>query len=492
MRLWIALTMLMSSAASMALEITAGRLLAPYVGMSLYSWTAIIAVVLAGLSLGHWVGGWLADRPGRSRIVGLALAAAALTSFLSIPVLRQSAPLLLAGTDPVSGIGAIATAAFFLPSFFAGLLSPILTALALAEAPQQGRVLGRMFALGAAGAILGTVGTGFWLMSWIGTAGSVALIAAVYAVLALPFLRRWSAGVLAVGAGIAAFAGQGALRTNCTVESDYYCIRIDPIDVMGRPASVMALDHLAHGVNVAADPRLLVSPYVHLVDEMARRRTPDLQSAFFVGGGAYTLPRAWADRHPDARLVVAEVDPAVTREARERMWVETERLEVLHLDARAALVREAGPFDVIFGDAFHDVSIPQHLVTDEFHALVASRLAPGGFYAINVVEAMREPPFLLSLVQTMQARFDVVELWLDTAELGPAEKRTTWVVIASDTDSGVEHVRSAHGMARDWVRVPTRDMLGVLPGQKLVFLTDDFAPVDRLMRHILFDPDLSE
>ncbi len=38
----------------------AGRLIAPYVGMSLYTWTAIIAVVLAGLSAGHWIGGLLA------------------------------------------------------------------------------------------------------------------------------------------------------------------------------------------------------------------------------------------------------------------------------------------------------------------------------------------------------------------------------------------------------------------------------------------------
>jgi len=41
------------SAASMALEIVAGGALAPYVGMSLYTWTVIIAVVLAGLSVGH-------------------------------------------------------------------------------------------------------------------------------------------------------------------------------------------------------------------------------------------------------------------------------------------------------------------------------------------------------------------------------------------------------------------------------------------------------
>ena len=46
-----------SSAGGLVLEIVAGRLLAPYVGMSLYTWTAVIAVVLAGFSIGHWIGG---------------------------------------------------------------------------------------------------------------------------------------------------------------------------------------------------------------------------------------------------------------------------------------------------------------------------------------------------------------------------------------------------------------------------------------------------
>ena len=51
--IWPALTIAGVSAASMALEIVAGGALAPYVGMSLYTWTVIIAVVLAGLSVGH-------------------------------------------------------------------------------------------------------------------------------------------------------------------------------------------------------------------------------------------------------------------------------------------------------------------------------------------------------------------------------------------------------------------------------------------------------
>ena len=44
------LAVFFSSACGLVIEIVAGRLIAPYVGMSLYTWTAIIAVVLAGLS----------------------------------------------------------------------------------------------------------------------------------------------------------------------------------------------------------------------------------------------------------------------------------------------------------------------------------------------------------------------------------------------------------------------------------------------------------
>jgi len=50
------------SSSSLVVEIVAGRMIAPYVGMSLYTWTSIIAVVLAGFSVGHWWGGRIAGR----------------------------------------------------------------------------------------------------------------------------------------------------------------------------------------------------------------------------------------------------------------------------------------------------------------------------------------------------------------------------------------------------------------------------------------------
>ena len=39
------------SAASLVVEIVAGRVLAPYVGMSIYTWTSVIAVVLLAISV---------------------------------------------------------------------------------------------------------------------------------------------------------------------------------------------------------------------------------------------------------------------------------------------------------------------------------------------------------------------------------------------------------------------------------------------------------
>ena len=51
------LIVFMASACTLILEIVAGRLLAPHLGVSLYTWTTIIGVVLAGISIGNFLGG---------------------------------------------------------------------------------------------------------------------------------------------------------------------------------------------------------------------------------------------------------------------------------------------------------------------------------------------------------------------------------------------------------------------------------------------------
>ena len=87
---FLAIVLALVSASSMALEIIAARALAPYVGMSLYSWTIIIAVVLAGLSVGHWLGGIVADKSSDPAFwAGASLLGAGVATAISLPMHRS-------------------------------------------------------------------------------------------------------------------------------------------------------------------------------------------------------------------------------------------------------------------------------------------------------------------------------------------------------------------------------------------------------------------
>ena len=160
-RLGLAVALFVTSAVGLVLEIVAARLIAPYVGMSIYTWTAIIATVLAGMSAGHWIGGRLAERPDRSGLSIMALMLGlACVNVLAIPLLLLwAAPLFLAGEmQIVVAVVGLTAILFFLPSLLIAGVTPILTRIAIdAEPGQRGVVIGRMFALGAGGAILGTL-----------------------------------------------------------------------------------------------------------------------------------------------------------------------------------------------------------------------------------------------------------------------------------------------------------------------------------------------
>ena len=62
-----------ASACTLVIEIVAGRVLAPAIGVSLYTWTSIIGIVLAGISVGNYLGGRIADRRPSGSTLGVLL-----------------------------------------------------------------------------------------------------------------------------------------------------------------------------------------------------------------------------------------------------------------------------------------------------------------------------------------------------------------------------------------------------------------------------------
>ena len=190
------LVVFLSAAILLVLEIVAGRLLAPYIGVSLYTWTSIIGVILAGLSLGHWIGGKLADRGAGHLTVGVVLLVAALTTLAILPLL-----LMVAASLQDQAIGLLGASfvyvlcLFFIPAAAIGVISPLLTTLALALDSRAGSVVGRMHALSAVGSILGTFIAGYWLVQWLGTRTIIWSSAAALFLMALPFLVTRARGI---------------------------------------------------------------------------------------------------------------------------------------------------------------------------------------------------------------------------------------------------------------------------------------------------------
>jgi predicted membrane-bound spermidine synthase len=493
-----AATVFISSALLLVLEIVAGRLVAPYVGVSLYTWTSIIGVILAGLSLGNWLGGVWADNGATGRSVGWVLAAGGLYCIASLALLSPlGAAVQQQGLTLLAASFTFAAVLFFVPAALIGIVTPLLTTLALRLDARAGHVVGRMHALAAVGSIAGTFAAGYWLVQRFGTRAVVLATGLALLALALPFLRRAPRPALAlllvaVLGSLGLMGAAAGLRSSCDRESAYFCIRVVEQPEVAPPGAArgMVLDHLLHGINHLTEPDLLIAPYVHGLDELAYAyflgAYDDGLDWFFAGGGAYSQPRALAALSPASSISVAELDPMVTLTAAESLGLEPAAMHIEHRDARLALAGSQRRFDVIVGDVFHDVAIPYHLVTAEFAALVRARLTADGLYLMNVVDAFPDPRLIKAITKTLQLEFRHVDIWMDRV---PQDPRVTFIISAGNGPRLPKTVPARRGFQRAWSRMTEDIMAFGTPPADIPVLSDDHAPVERLIAQLLLGKD---
>jgi predicted MFS family arabinose efflux permease len=158
------LIVFVASGCTLVLELVAGRALAPFVGVSIQTWTGAIGVVLAGISLGNYLGGVLADRRGSGRMLGLLLAAGALASLAVLPLASGLGPITPRSSPLVLRIVLLTSLLFFAPSLLLGMVPPI----AIRRTDRAGKVVGRTYAAATAGSLAGAFLTGFVLIAHFG------------------------------------------------------------------------------------------------------------------------------------------------------------------------------------------------------------------------------------------------------------------------------------------------------------------------------------
>lgn len=469
-----------SSAAVLVVELVALRLLAPYLGLTLETNTLVIGLALTAIALGSWWGGRIADVVAPRRLLGPLLlwsgVAVAATPFL----VRASA-------EAADGAALVLAAAvtIFVPAALLSAVTPAVTKLRLTTLAETGSVVGSLSGIGTAGAVAGTVVTGFVLISRVPVSaimvglGVLLVLAAVAVEARLRLLRgATTAALVLVGlGGVGATVGPGG----CDVETTYHCasVVVDPERPSGR---TLVLDNLRHSYVDLEDPTHLEFPYVQAIAAVTDTTLdPGPVDAYHLGAGGLTLPRYLAEVRPGSRSVVSEIDGGVVAVNRDRLGLVASRALVVRVeDGRDGLRRlDDASRDLVVGDAFGGVSVPWHLTTREAVDDVARVLRPDGVYVANLID--HGPlAFARAELATLADVFEHVALVGEPDDVERAGDGGNLVAVASDAPLDLDALRDELDRRDlDWRAIDGDDLAAWIDGAGV--LTDELAPVDQLL-----------
>jgi MFS family permease len=365
---WLARALVFgTSAAVLVIEILAGRLLAPHIGVSLDTFTGIIGVILAAIAVGAWGGGRLADQHDARQLIGPAIVAGGALTWMSLLIVHAMGSQFGDGPE---AIVILATSAFFLPAVALSAVGPMVAKLQLGDLGETGSIIGGLSATGTIGALAGTFITGFVLISAVATRPIVMTLGAVLVVAGGAVHWRLASRPSTVAAAAVLLVGSltvlGA-TSSCQHETAYACINIvaDPDNESGRS---LYLDRLRHAYVDLDDPTNLDIRYIRLFAQISDAAKVGPLKTLHLGGGGFSFPRYLNEARPGTTSLVLEIDAELTDIARAELGLVTNDQLVVHTgDARLGLDDlETDWFDLVMGDAFGGASVPWHLTTREF------------------------------------------------------------------------------------------------------------------------------
>jgi len=484
-------------AAVMALEILGSRLLAPDFGSSIYVWGSLIGTFLAALSIGYWLGGTAADRLPKMQVLGWFVTAAGAYT-LALPAVASSVTGWASARTPDERLGSLVSSVmlFVVPGAFLGTVSPFLIRLSTRSVKSTGSVAGGIYAVSTVGSIVGTFLTSFYLIAVLPVSKILLCIGAVLLVvgcgLIVGGMRAAKMGVLA---GVLAAAWSACawadVREVYRADTLYHHIRV--VDEDG--IRYLMFGRTSQSAMLLEDPLASVFQYVDAF-HLGPLIKPGMQKVLFVGLGGGTGPRQFRETYPKLTIDVAEIDPEVPKIARRFFGFRTDdQLKVTVRDGRMFLRRTSDKYDMIVLDAYYADGVPFHLTTREFMRLAKEHLTPGGVLIVNTIGSIEGPrsDLVRSEYRTMRAAFGHC-LYMpvpepeDNGGMKAFMRRNIMLVCVNGQPPSWSDLRAklkgaprryAAGLKLiiDAAEKSTPPKISDVP-----LLTDDYAPVDNLLR----------
>jgi Spermidine synthase len=259
--------------------------------------------------------------------------------------------------------------------------------------------------------------------------------------------------------------------------------------------NALVLDNLTHSYVQPEDSYQIEYQYERIYGDVLKWK--NRKNSYFrtlsIGGGGYTFPRYMDTYYPNSDNLVVEIDPVVTRTAFEQMGVPGDtRIKTINQDGRWFVMNCKEKFDVVFVDAYNDLSIPYHLTTKEFAQQIKSIMNPGGIVLTNIIDNFQQGSFLPSYMLTLRSVFGEKNVHL--ISINPDFENTgisTFIVMTGNGDINMKSFsaflkKRFEGETSSEI-VPEALVNDYIKRNHSVLLTDDYAPIDNLIAPVFED-----
>ncbi len=511
------LLVFVAGACSLAVELSASRLLAPYFGTSLFVWANLIGLILLYLTVGYYLGGRLADRYPRPAVLYLLTIIASLLigliPFISRPILFWS--LSAFATYSVSVFyGSLVSVIllFALPVILLGCVSPFAIRLSVKQVVKSGRTAGQLYAISTAGSILGTFLPVLWLIPTIGTyrtfivtAVSLLIVSIAGLIASIPHTggaarfrgnKNLLSVLLLIPLGLSLLGSQGPIKPPGGTdgggvlvterESPYNYIQVVRV---GNETQLVLNEGL--GIHSVYNPNSVLTqgPWDYFLIAPFFNKAPFTQSQVrrvgVIGLGAGTIPREFSAIYGPIPIDGVEIDGTIVKLAQQYFHMNEPNLHVIVEDGRYYLRTAKVLYDEIGIDAYQQPYVPFQLTTSEFFQEVRSHLTPTGVAVINAGRTCCDFRLVEALAQTMRSVFPNVYI-IDT------QRFENSLVIGTNAPTSLSNFYSnTAGLSNPSLKsiADASIAYGHIREEKTtsVYFTDDRAPVEQLIDQIIFD-----
>lgn len=501
--LFIYMTSFFCGMTVMGVELSATRLLAPYFGTSSIIYTVVIGLIMISMSAGNVIGGRSADKHNNlGRLFALLWVAAlwiAVIPLVGKYVIALSTVLMmfiLPGNLLVAGSTISCLLVFSAPLLIMGMVSPYLVKLGISNMENSGRTTGEIYAASTIGSIIGTFVPTFLTIPYLGTLKSFLVFALALNLICLyyfitskkGFVKGLITTVLTAALLLAPLSSSYAFWKKTVLEDESL---YNYLQVAEEGDSVILSTNVAFGVQSIYKKNQSLSGLYYDYALMSplfldKASLDNKMDVLVLGMGTGTFAKECKNYFPNSRIDGVEIDEKIVKLSKEFFDLKDSEATVYVNDGRTFLASpDAGVYDIIMVDAYHDITIPFHMSTKEFFAEVKQHLKPGGVIMINInMRSENSSEIVDYLTQTLKT--DMKSVY----KCG-VPNTTNTIVFSSDNPDCLNNFRTnmanlEPGSPLLPIAKNINDNQTEVKESKYVF-TDDLAPVEVLGQKVLND-----